>query len=333
MKLGMKIICFLTLLAALTLVLMVIWLTTQNDTTWQELTYEEYQEEDKEEAWSLVNNVLEISNNEGSILMADVILLDDGSYRMYYAIRSQDESSIRFANSEDGINWEDGEVIIQGSADATAQDFTLGGPSVIKLNDGRYRMYYSATPKQEDDHEHPNSVILSAVSEDGIHFDVEDGIRMDTNKNDSDAEIQFAGHGQFFINNDDLFVAVISANKLDDDGPSDLMLFISEDGLDWEYEKTLFADWHDPVIVYHNGVYKMYATYLKEWQGIAMSTDGLSWSIEMSSVKIQNQEGITLIDNELGGGDIGAVVTKEDDILLYTNFGKPSSSIAVFQKD
>ena len=99
----------------------------------------------------------------GKYADADVVDLGNGMFRMYYSLEPEVagfRGQVYSALSSDGVNWnnEDGERIDGATF-----------PSVIKLPDGRYRMYFQN-----------NGVIKSAVSNDGLSWKEESGTRIDT---------------------------------------------------------------------------------------------------------------------------------------------------------
>lgn len=97
----------------------------------------------------------------GKYADADVVDLGNGSFRMYYAAEPEIanfKSQVYSAISTDGVTWTAEKEIRQGST----------FPDVIKLPDGRWRMYYQS-----------NQVIKSAVSTDGLNFTDESGTRID----------------------------------------------------------------------------------------------------------------------------------------------------------
>ncbi|MDP3989632.1 MAG: hypothetical protein Q8Q01_00320 [archaeon] len=102
----------------------------------------------------------------GNYADADIIKLDDGKYRMYYSPEPEVpgfKGQIYSALSSDGITWsqESGE---------RKQGATF--PSLIKLSDGKYRMYFQS-----------QGVINSASSSDGLNWKDDSGTRIDTQNN------------------------------------------------------------------------------------------------------------------------------------------------------
>lgn len=117
---------------------------------------------------------------ESGVRLADsgapsLIQLEDGRWRMYYGIGHQ---GIKSAVSNDGVNFEEEEGIriawggIYDSLDASC-------PSVIKLSDGTYRMYYHGAVENPYDPEGFWDRILSAISSDGLTWEKEEGVRID----------------------------------------------------------------------------------------------------------------------------------------------------------
>lgn len=103
---------------------------------------------------------------EGTYADADIVKIQDGNYRMYYSAEpevSGFQGQVYSATSSDGKVWQKE----QGTRMVWATF-----PSVLKLSDGRYRMYFQQA-----------GVIKSALSSDGINWVEEPGVRIDTNNN------------------------------------------------------------------------------------------------------------------------------------------------------
>ena len=98
----------------------------------------------------------------GNFADADVIDLGGGQYRMYYSIEPEvpgNQLEMYSATSEDGINW---------TKEAGTRKTFATFPSVIKLADGTWRLYFQNA-----------GVIKSAVSSDGLSWKDEAGTRVD----------------------------------------------------------------------------------------------------------------------------------------------------------
>ena len=98
---------------------------------------------------------------EGKYADADVVQIEDGKWRLYYAIQPEimpNNHEIYSATSTDGKTWTQ-----ESGTRKTMATF----PEVVKLADGRYRMYYQNA-----------GAIKSAISSDGLSFTDEAGTRM-----------------------------------------------------------------------------------------------------------------------------------------------------------
>lgn len=98
----------------------------------------------------------------GNYADAEVVDLGDGRYRMYYSLEpevSGFKGQMYSAVSSDGKSW------VQDTG--TRMEWATF-PSVIKLPDGRYRIYFQN-----------QGVIKSAISDDGLNWSDEAGVRID----------------------------------------------------------------------------------------------------------------------------------------------------------
>ena len=117
----------------------------------------------------------------------DVIPLPDGRYRMYFEGRTENEdgtvkSAIVSALSSDGLAWEQ-----EPGIRLTGASTSYGAPRCLYLEsdpatDGpRFRLYASASPYPDavpPPGAFTNHNIVSAVSDDGLAFELEPGIRV-----------------------------------------------------------------------------------------------------------------------------------------------------------
>ena len=119
-------------------------------------------EEPEEEEWVLEDGV----RIAGNYADADIVDLGNGNYRMYYSLEPEVEGfngQVYSSVSSDGISW---------TRETGTRKESVTFPSVIKLPDGRYRMYFQNA-----------GVIKSAISSDGLTWQDESGTRMDTGNN------------------------------------------------------------------------------------------------------------------------------------------------------
>jgi len=110
------------------------------------------------------------------ILTPNVIHLPTGGYRMYYtglgpARRDPDALGyILSASSDDAVTWSKDPGVRVDLMAPYASHRTLC-PDVILLEDGHFRMYFEARSPDRP------TVILSALSPDGLDWTVEEGVR------------------------------------------------------------------------------------------------------------------------------------------------------------
>ncbi|MFZ2201894.1 MAG: hypothetical protein WAV56_00705 [Microgenomates group bacterium] len=112
----------------------------------------------RSEAWTEKGIVI-----AGKFADADVVDIGGGKFRMYYSAEPetpQFQGQVYSAISSDGEKW-----TTEGGTRITQAIF----PSVIKLSDGRFRMYFQERRE-----------IKSAISPDGLTWSREDGARINT---------------------------------------------------------------------------------------------------------------------------------------------------------
>lgn len=113
---------------------------------------------DKTDLWTETGVVI-----PGKYADADVVDLEDGKFRMYYSAEPEIpgfQGQVYSATSSDGIKWS-----TENGTRLTSAIF----PSVIKLEDGQFRMYFQ-----------DRQMIKSAISSDGLVWESESGVRVDT---------------------------------------------------------------------------------------------------------------------------------------------------------
>ena len=106
----------------------------------------------------------------------DAVILPDGRVRVYY----QGKGVIASAISSDGgltFSEEPGTRVGTGWHGDIDPD-NVGAPTTVILPDGRFRMYYRAGDEDDRWMNNLKSVILSAISDDGLNFTPEQGVRV-----------------------------------------------------------------------------------------------------------------------------------------------------------
>lgn len=118
-------------------------------------------ESESEPTWTKAGTAV-----EGSFADADVVQVNDTTWRMYYAIQPEvrpNNFEVYSATSSDGKTWKQ---------DPGTRKTMATFPEVVKLADGRYRMYFQGA-----------GAIQSAISSDGLEFVDEAGPRITTANN------------------------------------------------------------------------------------------------------------------------------------------------------
>lgn len=228
------------------------------------------------------------------ILTPNVVRLRQGGFRMYYTAvgpaRSVQESLgyILSAFSDDGISWRKEPGVRMDVHEPDAMQRVLC-PDVIPLPDGRWRMYFEAVAPNR-----PN-VILSAVSDDGLNWQREEGIRVQS------PEWTFGSPRCLYVPSPKdenklcyrlYFHHYSYPMRTGLDAQNHIISAASEDGLHFEIEPGIRVEQGDAqreslcvyaaeVIRLEEGWYRMYYSgWSEEIHGgifAATSTDGLHW--------------------------------------------------------
>lgn len=112
-----------------------------------------------------------LSIDNGWYWNPEIVILYDGTYRMYVEDHGKDGSSlvgIVVLSSEDGFDWD-----YVGIAMTAASH-----PGIVKL-DNSWRLYYQC-----------GESICSAISDDGLTFEKEDGTRLDSDTDSEGANVR-----------------------------------------------------------------------------------------------------------------------------------------------
>lgn len=285
------------------------------------------------EIWVMAGPAIgtQAGNESGTITSPDIVQLDDGRWRMYYdQVSETDMSLIKSAISSDANSWtiEDG-VRLPAGQDASSSATTVSSPRVVRLDDGRWRMYFQVA-SQASGSADIKYAYMSAASEDGVSFTPEPGIRFDSDTLGAATGQALAKGGDFYQAADGTYVTIFSANE--SDGTQSLDMATSSDGLSWANFKKLFPQLHDPLVLKTAQGYQLWATYLNERQGTIISQDGLSWPTAIAEVAFADPNGQKLTQANAGVTNLAGMVMGEGQIRLYANIGSPSNDIAYFDK-
>ena len=112
---------------------------------------------------------------ENRTLCPEVVALPQGGYRMYYqAHGTSDRGLILSSFSADSLQWER-----EAGIRLALEDAVCGSPRCLPLEDGRWRLYCHSYPNQpQGEGIHSGNHIISAISADGLFFEVEPGVRI-----------------------------------------------------------------------------------------------------------------------------------------------------------
>ncbi len=216
-------------------------------------------------SWQKLNAILA---DQASV--PDVIVDRDGNVRVYYV--DNYNRGIVVAISNNLKNWS--YIKVKGIPSEWVD------PSIVILPDGRFRLYASYMA------EGGQNKIVSAISTDGIHFNVEDGVRYESNETITDPEVIYANSK---------FVMYVQENIYQLERSSVVML-TSDDGLTFKYEGKVDVEGFVPCIIEYENGYRIYlhtedfsiVTYfskdLKNWENPINVLKGEESSIDRYGV-------------------------------------------------
>jgi len=181
---------------------------------------------------------------------------------------------------------------------------SIVGPSLIRLEDGRYRLYLQARVDRSDENM-AGVNIISLISTDGIQWDVEPGIRIPHgNEPDVDEE---AGEPGVYLGLDDKYHMAYTGrfmgiNRRGNSQKMHRVVFaVSDDGLNWTKQNQHYADPEnindfassaDVTIV--NGEYVIY--YTGQRNIIRAMYDGLTWVRQEIAFSVGHDSTMVKID-------------------------------------
>ena len=227
------------------------------------------------------------------ILTPNVIRLPAGGYRMYYTGRGPAKSRpdaigyILSAFSADAEIWEK-EPGVRVDVHAPYAAHRTLCPDVIPLAAGGFRMYYEARTEGQP------TVVLSAVSENGLDWELEPGVRFGDDSwsygsprclyiaaesHGPEWRFRLYFHRYTFPMRSGLEAGNVIISAVSKDG----LLFAEEEGvrIAQETARETYAVYAPEVIRLGDGSYRMYyPPWCDEFSGgvfTATSADGLSW--------------------------------------------------------
>lgn len=108
------------------------------------------------------------------VLAPDIIKISENFWRMYYeAHLTNKKRVILSAVSEDLLNWSR-----EAGVRVKSKVYDCGAPKCIRLENGSYRLFFYSYPRPFKSGINSGNHIISALSCDGITFELENGIRI-----------------------------------------------------------------------------------------------------------------------------------------------------------
>lgn len=205
----------------------------------------------------------------------DLVKMNDGRLIMY----AVDGARRSFSGFMVAISKDNGKTFQQGSVQFSSKVMALADPQVILTNDGNIRLFYVQFPEKKpplDASGKPISTgdkikIKSAISSDGINFEVEDGSRYETTEIVTDPDVIKIGSKWF------MYLAK---------GP-ELIATSSSDGNNFKLEKSVRQQGSvSKTVAIGAGKYRQF--YCKDGISSAITTDGLNFSAEDVSLSAEN---------------------------------------------
>jgi hypothetical protein len=215
------------------------------------------------------------------------VLGADGILRVYYMAwqDGQNITAVAMRRADSPGDWSYLKLKFEGQD----REGNYADPHVVQLSDGRYRMYYNRPAGQRKE-------VRSAISEDGLHFKQEPGLR-------------FARNGPM----ESAMVMQVGPRWVLWAGPLGQVAAVSEDGLSFREDADLrIARDFNPKsgVQLPGGGYRVFGSPGKGRSASAFSKDGRSWTMEDGFWP--RGEGFD------GNGEHGLVQVGRELLLFYT---------------
>jgi hypothetical protein len=227
----------------------------------------------------------------------DVVKQPDGTWRMYYVVKE----GIVSASSQDGKKWTLDEGVRVAPGFHSKDEAKIGGPAVITLKKGGYRMIYEASDEKQT-----TFLLRSAKSADGVSWDKEPGVRV-KHVNRFDEEI--AAAPDVVKTGDEEWRVYYS------DGDTIQMALSKDEGLTWKKRsiKGLPEASLDPtVVLMSDGMYRMYFAVsqsderlLKAKIKSARSENGYDWTVESGYRVVADPKAVMVLDPDVVNISLG----------------------------
>jgi len=254
--------------------------------------------------------------------MPDIALIN-GTYYMYYVAKYGTLNAIWYASSPDMLTWTVEDTIMTASSDPSNRIYDLGGPGILPLDNGDFRLYYR-TAQQATFPDEPLFHIRSMISSDGINF-THEGIRVECQPYLPNSYFLSASHPAVYKDQNGDTKAFITGrdSTMNINDPARLYTATSPDeGLTFENFTPMYNGCHDPVVILDSiGTYHMYTSYLGSGHREATSADGITWPVGLDTMYMY--QGATLLTEETSPvsiADLGAGVLPNGAIMLYSNY-------------
>jgi len=212
----------------------------------------------------------------------NILRLDDGRFRLYYG----GPGGILSAISQDGLTFTKEAGVRVSSGSAGSAEMIVSDPTLVKLKDGRVRMYYKGATSGGSPGQAVHS-IFSAISTDGLRFEKE-GIRIDSQKTPDggwasvpEAVLLPDGKVRIYYVSDgaDIGHGIVSA--------------ISEDGINFTREGPVLPGFVDPAVIkIASGEYLMLAV------AFPMSSKGKLTDAQPGIYSFTSKDGVSFTNRQ-----------------------------------
>ena len=230
----------------------------------------------------------------------NIYRLEDGRFRMYYG----GPGGILSAISDDGLTFTKELGVRVPSGSAGNSEMIVSDPTLVRLKDGRVRIYYKGATGGGGPGQAVHSV-FSAISTDGLRFEKE-GIRIDSQQT---PDRGWASVPEAIVLPDRRVRLYYVSDGLD--VKHGIVSTISDDGLNFTREGPLLTGFVDPAVVrLANGSYLMLAV------AFPFGSEGRLTDAAPGIYSFLSEDGVNFKDRELvltGEGNIDPAIIDTRD--------------------